>query len=610
MKSPGSSASTRAFSKIFSFDLDISTSRSPSNKSQRRDDRESSIFQSPLRTLSLKNPAMSRNILNPENETLHADKLIRSQSFQIGVHQSSTFGGIHSPTSHTEPKLIRSSSEFRRNLGIINEGSQSVSMLNVDAEIYSNNKTRSQASGEIAKLPSITNVSNRDNKPFTLRYFLSKKKNVMHNDQSSSDSQHDEQNSMLKSFGTKVEENTISMKNQFAEEPSEIEYTKTSSSPKFSEGDERHSLVILNSEGRGYSEENMELKTSPAGHLEPPFMAESSLILDLIGRGSSEENMELQISPTGHIGWKSTIESSLITNSEERGYSDEEDMVLQTSPTKHVRNETFFDISFSELEARRPQTNIVSNSSDRTTLNIEENALKFSEDIDEGSASGKTGLASSSSEMSSKRGQTYSPFRQVSSELLDLLSSEDDHSLDLMHYPHTGMDSQGCSNILINEAKTPDVRDVGTYVVEVPLQQDHDMTEDDDQSQVQITNRTHQLNHRFRQQVTNQICALISHHRVVPARAKEIMKDPEFAPIWENIPHDMKLLMRHIVGALNKLERLRDHYHSSSSSNSSIKDGDPPSPTTPPPPSSPPWADQSASRPCVGGPPSPSLSLH
>ena len=60
--------------------------------------------------------------------------------------------------------------------------------------------------------------------------------------------------------------------------------------------------------------------------------------------------------------------------------------------------------------------------------------------------------------MSSNRGQTDSPCRQVSSELLDLLSSEDDHSIDLMHYPHTGMDSQGCPNIMINEAKTLDVR--------------------------------------------------------------------------------------------------------------------------------------------------------
>lgn len=134
------------------------------------------------------------------------------------------------------------------------------------------------------------------------------------------------------------------------------------------------------------------------------------------------------------------------------------------------------------------------------------------------------------------------------------------------------------------------MRDLGTYVEEKPPQHDKDMTEDNEPSQVQRPNIPHKLDHRFRQQVTNQICALMSRHRVVPVQTREIMQDPDLAQIWEIIPHDMTLLMCHIVGALNILESLRGN-HQSSSPDSSIKDGNPPPPTTPSHPPSPPWVD-------------------
>lgn len=128
------------------------------------------------------------------------------------------------------------------------------------------------------------------------------------------------------------------MKSQFIGDPSEIEYTHFSSSPKVSEGDERHSLVILNSEGREDSEENMEIRTSP----------------------------------TGHCGWPSIAESS------------------------HW-SEMFFEFPLSDLEASGPQINIASKSVDRAIPNMKNNALKFNQDLDWVSASGKTFLASSSS---------------------------------------------------------------------------------------------------------------------------------------------------------------------------------------------------------------------
>jgi len=68
----------------------------------------------------------------------------------------------------------------------------------------------------------------------------------MKKDQLSSNFQHDKQNSILDSFATKTEENTISMKRQIIGDPSESEYTQFSS-PKVYKGYELHSSVIFNS---------------------------------------------------------------------------------------------------------------------------------------------------------------------------------------------------------------------------------------------------------------------------------------------------------------------------------------------------------------------------
>jgi hypothetical protein len=193
------------------------------------------------------------------------------------MYESSTSQKRHSPTARIGTKLLKSRSVFRRSLSTMIEEPQSVSKLDVEAGIYYDHKTRLQDSAEISELPSITDVSNPDNEIFLLRHgVISNKNEVMNKDKLSSDFQHDKQNSRLESFGTKMEESTISMKSQIIEDPSEIEYTQCSSSPKVSKGDECHSLVILKSEGKGYSEENMELQTSPTGHCGWPSMAESS----------------------------------------------------------------------------------------------------------------------------------------------------------------------------------------------------------------------------------------------------------------------------------------------------------------------------------------------
>lgn len=330
-----SSNSTRSFQvgvrKISSFDLDSNCS-SASNKSPQRDadDRESSMkLQSKYQAVSFGNPVVGQNILDPENAALHADKLIWSPSSKIGICENSTYEKRHSPTAPIETQLLKSISEVRRNFSTTNEESKSVSMLDVEARVYSSDhKPKLQASAETLQLPSIPNVSIPDDETSVLQRHdvLSNKNEIMSKDQSRSDFQHDKQNS----FGTKMEENTISMKNKSIEDPSETEYTEISSSPKASEGEGRHSLVIPNSEGRGYSEENMELQTSPTGHC--------------------------------------------------RGYS----------------NESLFEISLEDLEAH-DQINIVSKSLDHAILDIEENAFKFSQDLENRSASGKTSSSSSSS---------------------------------------------------------------------------------------------------------------------------------------------------------------------------------------------------------------------
>ena len=61
------------------------------------------------------------------------------------------------------------------------------------------------------------------------------------------------------------------------------------------------------------------------------------------------------------------------------------------------------------------------------------------------------------------------------------------------------------------------------------------------------------------------------------------MQDRELIVIWMTLPHDMMMLMHHIVGGLNLTNDLRDDKQFRS--DSSIENGDPPHP--PHPPSSP-----------------------
>jgi hypothetical protein len=46
-----------------------------------------------------------------------------------------------------------------------------------------------------------------------------------------------------------------------------------------------------------------------------------------------------------------------------------------------------------------------------------------------------------------KRGQYEFPITLVGKEVFDLLSSEDNHVLDIVEYPYAGMDWRACPNI-------------------------------------------------------------------------------------------------------------------------------------------------------------------
>lgn len=60
-----------------------------------------------------------------------------------------------------------------------------------------------------------------------------------------------------------------------------------------------------------------------------------------------------------------------------------------------------------------------------------------------------------------------------------------------------------------------------------------------------------------------------------------IMQEPCLLTIWMTLPHDMMILVCHVVGSLNLINELR--YEKKFVLNSSTKDGDPPHPTPPPP---------------------------
>ena len=57
-----------------------------------------------------------------------------------------------------------------------------------------------------------------------------------------------------------------------------------------------------------------------------------------------------------------------------------------------------------------------------------------------------------------QRGQFDHPCRLVSSNILDLLVSEEDHLLNIVQYPYVGMDAKGCPNILFSQVNPPDSR--------------------------------------------------------------------------------------------------------------------------------------------------------
>lgn len=252
---------------------DISNSSATSNKSQHRDpdadDSESLMAQSLDRTLSFRDLALSPNVFESKNVASQAGKLTRSESSNIGISENSTYQKRHLPTAPAATNLQKSRSEFKRNNGTMDDESPTVSMMDVEAEIYSDHNTGLQASAEISNLPSITDASSPDNGNFLFRHVvLSNMNEVMDKDQSTSDFQHDTQKSRLESFGSRLEEIAISMKSQIIGDPSEIEHTQFSLSPKISDGDEMFFELSL-SELEASWEKHVSNSGSPSNKSQP-----------------------------------------------------------------------------------------------------------------------------------------------------------------------------------------------------------------------------------------------------------------------------------------------------------------------------------------------------
>ena len=74
--------------------------------------------------------------------------------------------------------------------------------------------------------------------------------------------------------------------------------------------------------------------------------------------------------------------------------------------------------------------------------------------------------------------------------------------------------------------------------------------------------RCGRLKTRYRMELGNQLCALIVDAGIRPAHYRDIQADDSLLWMWRGTPHDMYGLIRHVVGDMKSVTRLRRTIHS------------------------------------------------
>jgi hypothetical protein len=90
--------------------------------------------------------------------------------------------------------------------------------------------------------------------------------------------------------------------------------------------------------------------------------------------------------------------------------------------------------------------------------------------------------------------------------------------------------------------------------------------------------------------VVDELCHVMTSHRVVPAPPRDILWVEDLSTTWRHFPRDMMMLMHHIVGVINLIDMLRGGAHDPTTSSSSTEPSTSSTPPhgPPPPPDSPP----------------------
>jgi hypothetical protein len=74
---------------------------------------------------------------------------------------------------------------------------------------------------------------------------------------------------------------------------------------------------------------------------------------------------------------------------------------------------------------------------------------------------------------------------------------------------------------------------------------------------VQRPHMPHRPDMRVQLEVVDELCHVMTSHRVVPVPPRDILRVEDLSTTWRHFPHDMTMLMHHIVGVINLIDTLR-----------------------------------------------------
>jgi hypothetical protein len=109
------------------------------------------------------------------------------------------------------------------------------------------------------------------------------------------------------------------------------------------------------------------------------------------------------------------------------------------------------------------------------------------------------------------------------------------------------------------------------------------------EEQPSIVHRPHmppRLDSRVYLEVFDQLCHFMTSHGVVLIPPIYTLQVEALSTTWNNFPHDMKILMRNIIGVVNLIDTLRDGAHDHTTYKLSVETSTPSTPPHDPPPPS------------------------